>query len=79
LKPLAEITELQIQELYNSLLEGGTVTAKTVRNLHKVLEPAFERAVRWKLIKENPCIDLEIPSGTGRNRDTSRRSKRSLC
>jgi integrase len=59
--PIAEITESEIQELYNRLLEGGTVTAKTIRNLHKVLEPAFERAVRWKLIKENPCIDLEIP------------------
>src|SRR5262249_51649958 len=29
--------------------------------LHKVLEPALERAVSWKLLSENPAKQVELP------------------
>lgn len=60
-RAILEITESDIQDLYNGILESGTVTAKTIRNLHKVLEPAFTRAVGWKLRAENPCEHVELP------------------
>lgn len=59
-KPIAEITEMDIQDCYNRLQERG-IGAKTIRNLHKVLEPAFGAAVRWKLLAENPASHVELP------------------
>jgi len=59
-KPIAEITEMDIQDCYNRLQERG-IGAKTIRNLHKVLEPALERAVSWKLLPENPAEHVELP------------------
>ncbi len=70
-KPIAEISELDIQELYSRLMKGPKedesgpkVGAKTIRNLHKVLEPALERAISWKLLTENPCKHVELPVKT---------------
>jgi integrase len=59
-KPIAELTELDIQECYNGLLERG-ISAKTARNLHKCLEPALTRAVGWGLIPKNPALHVELP------------------
>jgi len=59
-KAIAEVSESDVQELYNDLLRRG-IGAKTVRNLHKVLEPAFTRAIGWKLLSENPCKHVELP------------------
>lgn len=45
----------------NGLSERG-INAKTIRNLHKVLEPALTRAVGWKLLSENPSEHAELPA-----------------
>ncbi len=60
-KPIAEITELDIQDLYNGLSERG-ISGKTIANLHKVLEPALTRAVNWEYIPKNPSIHVELPA-----------------
>ncbi|CAN5547249.1 tyrosine-type recombinase/integrase [soil metagenome] len=59
-KPVAEISETDIQKVYSGLQERG-IGAKTIRNLHKVLEPALDAAVRWKLLSENPASHVELP------------------
>jgi integrase len=67
-KPIAELTETEVQELYRKLLEGLAVGEdgpkigpKTLRNLHKALEPALKCAVSWKLMSENPAAHVELP------------------
>ncbi len=44
------------------MLDRGSIGAETVRNLHKVLEPALTRAVGWKELTENPCKHVELPA-----------------
>lgn len=68
-KPVGEITELDIQDLYSKLLAGPgegeqapKVGAKTIRNLHKALEPTLDCAVRWKLLSANPASHIELPT-----------------
>jgi integrase len=68
-RPIAEVSELDIQDLYSKLLEGPQngkrgpkVGPKTLRNLHKALAPALERAVSWKLLSENPAVHIELPA-----------------
>jgi len=59
-RPITEITESDIQDLYNRLLERG-IGAKTIRNLHKVLEPCLTRAVGWGSLTKNPAEHVELP------------------
>ena len=67
-KPIAELSEGDVQELYRKLLEGPEVGQegpkigpKTLRNLHKALEPALKRAVSWKLLSDDPAEHVELP------------------
>jgi integrase len=60
-KPISEITELDIQDLYNRLSERG-LSGKTIANPHKVLEPALTRAVAWEYISKNPSLHVELPA-----------------
>lgn len=68
-KPIVEVSELDIQDLYSNLLDGPRngqqgpkIGPKTLRNLHKALEPALDRAVSWKLLTENPAAHIELPA-----------------
>ena len=59
-KAIAEVSESDIQDCYNGLVERG-ISAKTIRNLHKVVEPALQRAVGWGEITKNPAEHVELP------------------
>jgi integrase len=57
---LASITPLDLQSLYGAMLDNG-LTARTVRYTHSVLSSAFKQAVRWQMLKQNPCPNVELP------------------
>src|SRR5947208_2373621 len=62
---LSALHPLQVQQMYAELLEQpsqfGTLSAKTVGNLHRVLRQAFHQAVRWQLIASNPAEAAQPP------------------
>ena len=62
---LSELHPLQVQRLYAELSEqktrAGTLSAKTVGNLHRVLRQAFGQGVRWQLMATNPADAAQPP------------------
>jgi integrase len=59
--PLKELTSLDIQHLYSSLLSGGSLSSGTVLNTHLVLTQALGQAVRWGLLTVNPAVGAQPP------------------
>lgn len=67
-----QVTTRYLQEYYNILLtqkaaQGNhrsppkSISPRTVKEVHKVLRPAFSLAKKWGQISINPAIDLELP------------------
>ena len=44
------------------------LTAALVHDLHKVLRTAFNQARRWKMIRENPFVDADVPEYKAKER-----------
>ncbi|MBK8465315.1 MAG: site-specific integrase [Chloracidobacterium sp.] len=59
-KRLCDLEGFDIQKLYNDMTKRG-LSSKTVRHVHNVLNPALKQAVRWRLIRQNPCDLCELP------------------
>ncbi len=63
--PLALLTPMQVQHLYDETLSGSPsrapVGAGTVLNLHLVLTQALGQAVRWGLLGSNPAKGAQPP------------------
>ncbi|MGH2358921.1 MAG: tyrosine-type recombinase/integrase [Candidatus Limnocylindria bacterium] len=60
--PLSELSPLDVQRLYSSLLEPGRrLSAGTVLNLHLVLTQALGQAVRWGMLERNPVKGAQPP------------------
>ena len=73
--PLKAVTTAVLQRYYddlpnhpasqgNHLASAGNISARTVREVHKILRPAFRLGTKWELIPSNPAIDLDLPSLT---------------
>ncbi len=67
-KRIAHLTALDIQGLYTWMMQakpdGMGLTARSVRIVHNILNPALKQAVRWKLLPYNPAADVDLPSET---------------
>lgn len=59
-KRLCDLQAYDIQRLYNEMINRD-LSAKTVRHVHNVLNPALKQAIKWKLIKHNPCELCTLP------------------
>ena len=57
---LGDLSDIQIQRLYNVKFSYG-LSAKTIKNIHKVLSEALTKAVNKNLIFKNVCQIVEIP------------------
>lgn len=66
--PVEKVTVEQLEALYAHLRrqgrrrDGGPMSAKSVRSVHKVIHGALELARRRKWITENPATDAEVPA-----------------
>lgn len=59
-KRLRDLEAFDIQKLYNDMSKSG-LSAKSIRHLHNIINPALKQAIKWKLIKHNPCELCELP------------------
>lgn len=70
--PVAAVTPMMLQDYYNDLprhkaVQGnhkrdpGNVSARTVREVHKLLRPALDKAVIWGELPSNPTLPLQLP------------------
>ena len=60
-KELSIITTEDIDAFYNLKLDEGYSTS-TIRKLHQMLNQAFNQAIKWKKISNNPVINADPPS-----------------
>ena len=63
---LTKVTTLQLQRVYNGLLDAGKkdgkgLAVKTVRHVHGLVHIAMESAVKWGLLKINPARICDLP------------------
>ena len=58
---LTDLSPLQIQQLYVSLLEEKKLSVKTVHNIHGVLHQSLEKAVKLGKIRYNPTGACKLP------------------
>src|SRR5438552_11603455 len=58
---LGELTPLDLQGLYASLLSERGLSGGTVLNMHLVLTQALGQAVRWGLLTRNPAAGAQPP------------------
>jgi len=77
---MAGVTTKMVDDYYNFLLtecepvantgkpKREKVTASQINEIHKVLRTAFNQARRWKLIKENPFLDADVPEHKSKER-----------
>lgn len=59
--PLDKITAYDIDQLYTHKLNDGMAPA-TVPKIHNVISKSLQKAVKWRLIKNNPAKDATPPS-----------------
>lgn len=78
--PITNITTRYLQEYYNMLpsqaaAQGNhrsppkNISPRTVKEIHKILRPAFALAKKWEQISSNPALDLELPKVKKYTRD----------
>lgn len=53
----------------NQSFEGETVSPRNVREIHKILNCAFNQAVRWELLETNPVSKATLPKCEKKVRD----------
>ena len=58
---LKELKTTQIQKFYNSLLESGKLSVKTIKNIHGVLHKALTQAYLLGELKQNPTDKCQLP------------------
>ncbi len=66
---LSGLHDFHIQGLYRELQEDGArkdkkpggLSTRSIKYIHTILNGALKRAKKSKLIKDNPCEDLELP------------------
>lgn len=61
---LSELTALQIQQFYNSLLVEKELSPKTIKNIHGVLHRALQQAVKLGMLRFNPSDLCDLPKVT---------------
>jgi integrase len=59
-KRLTALTTRDVQGVYAGMLSSG-LSARTVRYAHAVLRNALAQAVKWRLLRYNPAIDVDLP------------------
>jgi integrase len=59
-KPLGAIGPLDIQTVYARMFERG-LSPRTIEYTNAVLRSAFRQAVRWKMLLDDPCINVDVP------------------
>ena len=60
-KEISKITAVDIDIFYNQKINENYSTSY-IRQMHQLLNQAFNQAVKWKKILSNPVIDADLPA-----------------
>lgn len=63
------LTKQCVQRPYQTQRNEVTVSARNVREIHKVLRCAFNQAVKWELMQRNPVAHATLPKTETTKRD----------
>ncbi len=61
--PINELDPITIQLAYNKIFATEDYSKSVIKQVHSRLRTALAKAVELRLIKENPCIGVELPKG----------------
>jgi integrase len=64
-KRLSTLRPLDVQDFVNGMVDKG-LSARTVRYAHAIFLRAMKRALKWKLLVQNPASDVELPKNVRR-------------
>jgi integrase len=64
-KKLSALRVLDVQDLVNGMA-ARELSPRTIRYTHSILQRALKRAVKWKLLINNPASDVELPKNVRR-------------
>ncbi|MGJ7910472.1 tyrosine-type recombinase/integrase [Neobacillus sp. LXY-1] len=56
-----KVTPLILQQFVNELVEKTNLASSTIHKIFDVLKVSFSRAVKLKIIKENPVVLVDLP------------------
>ncbi len=59
---LHQITPLNIQEYYNFKEAEGKLSKATISYHHRILRSAFNKGIKWRVLRENPSFGATPPS-----------------
>jgi integrase len=59
-RPMAKLTSLEIQALYNEMAERG-LSPRTIQYANMILKQALAKAVEWRMLVFNPCDGVTLP------------------
>lgn len=60
--PLSKVSALDLQKLYSDMMEEPrSLSPRTVRYLHAILNSALSQAVKWGMLQANPAAAVELP------------------
>lgn len=57
---LSDVRSLDIQSIYGAMT-ARSLSPRTVRYTHAILNSAFKQAVKWNMLLRNPCEAVELP------------------
>lgn len=78
---LPEVTPRVMDQFYKSLLtvkskprpyqtpKNEFLSARTVKEIHKILRNAFNQAVKWELMSRNPVLNATLPKSEAKPRE----------
>lgn len=62
--PLNTLTPFKLSKLFQALQREEGLSVTYVRMIYRVLRTAFNTAIRWGILSENPCLRADVPSPT---------------
>jgi integrase len=62
-KPVTKVTPRTLDQLYQSLAKKKGRRASTVHHFHRLLNSAFNQAMRWEMVDRNPAQLARPPRG----------------
>ncbi|PLS04004.1 site-specific integrase [Neobacillus cucumis] len=60
-KKLGELSPIILQNFANDLFKSKNLAAGTIHKIFDVLKVSLRKAVKLKIINENPCMHVELP------------------
>ncbi|WP_058301792.1 site-specific integrase [Gorillibacterium timonense] len=59
---LGQITPRHIQNLYNDILEAGSLSGENLQKVHTLINESLKKAAGWDMIIKNPAAVVDRPS-----------------